>query len=125
VAQVIDEPVARQLGDLFERARFLEKVRRARDHHEFALLVSASSIRCNIPLGPVPAPAGVLACLRGGNRIALTVDFARTMKSFKPNQIVLMHADLPTITPDEPGLAVQQTNDLATRDFRPYSAPVR
>ena len=61
----------------------------------------------------------------GGNRIALTVDIARTMKSFQPNQIVLMHANLPTITPDEPGLAVQQTNDLATRDFRPYSAPVR
>ena len=81
---------------------------------------------CNIPLGPAPAPAGVLTCPPGeGNRIALTVDIARTMKSFQPNQIVPMHANLPIITPDEPGLAVQQTNDLATRDFRPYSAPVR
>lgn len=89
---------SRQPGNLFERARFLEKVRRARDHHEFAPLVSASSIRCNIPLGPVPAPAGVLTCLPGeGNRIALTVDIARTMKSFQPNQIVLTHANLPPL----------------------------
>jgi hypothetical protein len=57
--------------------------------------------------------------------MALAVGIARTMKSFQPNQIVLMHANLPAITPDEPGLAVQQTNDLATRDFRSYSAPVR
>jgi hypothetical protein len=97
-----------------------------RDRHEFALLVSASSIRCNIPrwVRPRHRQASSPACA-GGNRIALTVDVARTMKSFQPNQIVLMHANLPAITLDEPGLAVQQTNDLATRDFRPYSAPVR
>jgi peptidoglycan-N-acetylglucosamine deacetylase len=37
--------------------------------------VGASPIRWNIPLGPVPAPAGVLTRVPGeGNRIALTVD---------------------------------------------------
>jgi hypothetical protein len=73
---------SRQPGNLFECAWFVEKVRLARDR-EFALLVSASSIRCNIPLGPIPAQAGVLTCLPGeGNPIALTVEIARTMKSF-------------------------------------------
>ena len=34
---MIDEPVARQLGNLFERARFFEKVSRAGDYGEFAV----------------------------------------------------------------------------------------
>ena len=38
-------------------------------------MAGGSPVRWNIPLGPVPAPAGVLSRLPGeGNRIALTVD---------------------------------------------------
>ncbi len=85
--------------------------------------VMVSSIRWNIPLGPVPTPAALARMPRGGQPDNSHRSIGAHGEIVSAGSDVPINSNLPTITPDEPVLAEQQTNDLDIGDFRPYSAP--